>query len=207
VGAPGSGFALYPSDGLFNSPSEAAYYNIPGAHFATLQPGTHTVHVRGLDQAGNWGPTGSATITIVGQVADTTAPVVTNVVATPNPTGGASTVTLTAMATDTQSSIAGAVWFQGATPPKNARQIFPMTASDGTFNSLTEEVRATIDVRKWKTGTYDVSVRAYDAAGNWSSIVTIRLGIGNTIASTANRTVVFEDGDPMPDAYIPLIVR
>jgi hypothetical protein len=156
VGAPGTGFSLYPSDGLFDEVSEDAYFNIPGSYFATLTPGTHQVLVVGKDKAGNWGPAGSATIEIVAQVSDTTGPTVTNVVATPNPTAGANNVLLTATATDTQSNIAGAVWFVGTTPPKKLNY---MTASDGSFDSLSENVKATINVKTWKVGVYPISVR------------------------------------------------
>jgi hypothetical protein len=100
--------------------------------------------------------------------------VVSNVDAAPNPTAGAGTVLLTATATDTQSNIAGAIWFIGTEPPRKPNY---MVASDGNFNSKTENVQASINVRTWKTGTYQISVRAYDAAGNWSDIVTITLNV------------------------------
>jgi hypothetical protein len=174
VGSPGTGFALYPSDGVFDESDEDVHYNIPGSYFATLPPGEHFILVVGKDQAGNWGPAGAALITIVAQVPDTTGPTVTNIVATPNPTNGANTVLLTATATDTQSNIAGAVWFEGLTPP---RKLNYMTASDGSFDSLSENVKATIKVNSWKVGTYPISVRAYDAAGNWGDIVTIYLEV------------------------------
>jgi FtsP/CotA-like multicopper oxidase with cupredoxin domain len=64
VGPEGSGFNLFPSDGLFDEISEAVYFQIPVANFLILTHGDHGVYVRGLDSAGNWGIVGSATITI-----------------------------------------------------------------------------------------------------------------------------------------------
>jgi hypothetical protein len=174
VGDPGTGFALYPTDGLFNSLSENVYYNIPGAHFATLSPGEHRVYVVGKDAAGNWGPAGFATITIVGQVADTTGPTVSNVAVSPNPTNGATSVILTATATDTQSNIAAVIWFQGTTPPK---KLTYMTAVDGIFDELSEDVITPINIRNWRPGTYVISVRARDAAGNWGPIASTSLTV------------------------------
>jgi FtsP/CotA-like multicopper oxidase with cupredoxin domain len=169
-----SGFSMYSSDGMFDEITEDVYYNIPGSSFSALTPGDHLVLVRGKDKAGNWGPTMAAVITIVAQVQDDTGPVVSNVVASPNPTAGANTVLLTATATDSLSNVAGAVWFQGTTPP---RKLNYMTASDGAFDSLVENVQASISVKNWKVGDYLISVRAYDAAGNWGGIVTITLTV------------------------------
>jgi FtsP/CotA-like multicopper oxidase with cupredoxin domain len=73
VGPEGSGFNLFPSDGLFDEISEAVYFEIPVTNFLILTHGNHRVYVRGLDSAGNWGTPGSATITVhrfdvVGQI-------------------------------------------------------------------------------------------------------------------------------------------
>jgi FtsP/CotA-like multicopper oxidase with cupredoxin domain len=67
-GAPGTGFALYPADGLFDEPLEEAYYSIPASHFRTLPDGVHQVIVVGKDVAGNWGVAGSAAITVSGSL-------------------------------------------------------------------------------------------------------------------------------------------
>jgi hypothetical protein len=170
VGAPGTGFALYPSDGLFDEPEEDVNYNIPGSTFANLQPGDHYIYIRGRDKAGNWGPAGAAVITLYTPPPDVVGPVVTQLVANPNPTNGSNTLVLTAIATDEQSNIAGAIWFEGTKPPKKPGY---MSALDGAFDELVEDLIATIDISKWRVGTVQVSVRAYDAAGNWGAIVTI----------------------------------
>lgn len=172
-GAPGTGFDLYPADGLFDEPFEDVYYNIPVSSFASLTPGVHQVLVVGKDKAGNWGPAGAAPITIVAQGVDATGPTITGLTASPNPTAGSRRVTLTAVATDTQSNVVGAVWFIG-TNPANVKT-YRMTATDGRFDSLSEAITATINVGNWQAGTYQISVIAIDAAGNWGPIVTINL--------------------------------
>jgi hypothetical protein len=174
AGAPDTGFSMYPTDGLFDEADEDAYYNIPGAYFSSLPVGEHQLLARGKDKAGNWGDLFAVTITIVDAAPDTTPPTLTNPIVSPNPTAGANSVRLTATATDTQSNIAGAIWYVGTEPPKKPNY---MTASDGSFNSLSEALEATINVRTWKAGTYILSVRAYDAAGNWSLIKTVTLTV------------------------------
>lgn len=171
LGTPGKGFALYPSDGLFDEPNESAYYNIPGSAFATIGSGVKNVYILGKDKAGNWGVAGTAQVTILPKTADTTGPVVSNVLANPNPVSRNGIFTLTATATDAQTSIAGAVWFIGTNPAR--AKLTNMAAADGSFNSLTENLTATIDARSLKVGANQVSVRARDALGNWGPIVTI----------------------------------
>jgi FtsP/CotA-like multicopper oxidase with cupredoxin domain len=58
VGPEGTGFALFPSDGEFNTISEHAYFEIPISSFLYLGHGYHPIWVRGLDKAGNWGTVG-----------------------------------------------------------------------------------------------------------------------------------------------------
>jgi FtsP/CotA-like multicopper oxidase with cupredoxin domain len=176
VGTPGTGFALYPSDGLFDEPVEDVYYDIPSSAFASYLSGDYQVFVSGKDKAGNWSPVpGSATITIVSDVLDTAGPYVSNLALSPNPTGGATSVTLTALATDVNlmSNVVGAEYWIGT--KKNAAHV-AMSATDGAFDSANEWVQATIEIaRNMKAGTYLISVRARDAAGNWGPVQTIDL--------------------------------
>lgn len=51
-------------------------------------------------------------------------------------------------------------WIAGVTT-------FPMTATDGSFSSIKEALRATIDTAEWLPGRHTVFVEAQDAAGNW----------------------------------------
>ena len=168
-GVPGTGFALYPSDGLFDEVTEAAYYNIPVANFATLPTGDYDILVVGKDKAGNWGPAGSASIHVESKVADLIGPDITALVATLSRNGNR--FDLTATATDALSNVFGAVWFTGTDP--DATITYPMNAVDGAFDSLSEGIEALrVDVRGWAPGSYQISVTAIDAVGNWGPIVT-----------------------------------
>ena len=69
VGAPGTGTAMAASDGTFDSPTEGVTATLTGAQFNALSEGSHTIHVRGRDVAGNWGAADSADF-----VKDTTGP-------------------------------------------------------------------------------------------------------------------------------------
>ncbi|HSJ57496.1 MAG TPA: multicopper oxidase domain-containing protein, partial [Anaerolineae bacterium] len=196
VGLPGEGFDLFPVDGLFDEPDEAVYFDMPLAHFMMLPEGTHTVFVRGVDVAGNWGAFGEATIFIDrGGVApgDVTGPNTTAATATPNPTNGAAQVTLTATATDpgSESNIAAGEWFVGPDPgPGNG---FAMSAADGAFDSPVEGLTAAVNVSGWPNGNYFISIRALDSSGNWGSAVQFLLFVrGNTAINIFQDT--FDDG-------------
>jgi len=65
VGPEGSGFNLFPLDGLFDEISEEVYFEIPITNFLYRNHGDHWVYVRGLDSAGNWGIVGRGKITII----------------------------------------------------------------------------------------------------------------------------------------------
>jgi hypothetical protein len=174
-GDPGTGFALYPSDGLLDEFTEAVHYDIPVAHFATLDSGTYDVLVVGKDKAGNWGLAGSASITVIAQGQDLAGPTVYGLAADPNPSGGSRTVTLTALAQDSLSNVSGAAWFVG-TDPAGAKT-YKMSAADGSFDSLSETITADIRVQKWQAGDYQISAFAIDAVGNWGPITTIILTV------------------------------
>jgi hypothetical protein len=168
-GLPGTGFALYPSDGLFDEVTETAYYNIPVANFANLPTGDYAVWVVGKDKAGNWGPAGSASIHVEAKVVDETGPSITNLVA--NVANNGRRFDLTATATDAQSNVFGAVWFVGTDP--DVTTTYPMSAADRGFDELVEDIRALrIDISSWAPATYQISVMAIDAAGNWGPIAT-----------------------------------
>jgi FtsP/CotA-like multicopper oxidase with cupredoxin domain len=164
-GGPGTGFALYPSDGLFNEITEDAYYNIPVANFGTLPDGTYDILVVGKDKAGNWSATaGSASITVKAKVVDLVGPVVSAPIITfPN----RNRMVVTATATDALSNVVEAIWFIG-TDPDTAPQIYTMSAVDGAFDNLVEVVRGQTQINQWASGPYQISVMARDANWNWS---------------------------------------
>jgi hypothetical protein len=167
VGADGTGFPLTPKDGLFNEFVEDAYVYIPLSNINSLAEGTHQIWIHGQDASGNWGAAVAADLVI-----DKTIPTVTDVSATPNPTGGADTATLTAVAADSASDIALAEWFDGADPGRGNG-----AAMTVAFNGVGWDLSAVIDVTQWTAGDHTLSVRARDAAGNWSMVVTYVLSV------------------------------
>ncbi len=165
VSAPGTGFDLFPTDGLFDEGAEDVYYDIPVSHFGTLPGGAHTVHVVGRDRAGNWGVAGSATITIT--VVDNDGPVVSELSITTLP---GNEILLEGLATDALSYIDSAVWYLETDPATQ----YPMSAADGAFDSLSEAVQATIaGVDQWGPGPHTIWVVAIDFAGNGGEPVSI----------------------------------
>jgi hypothetical protein len=165
VGADGSGFPLTPKDGLFDEPVEDAYAYIPLPTINLLPEGTHPIWIHGRDASGNWGAA-----VAVDLVVDKTAPTVSNVLADPNPTGDATSTDLTASASDTASDIVIAEWFDGVDP--GAGNGVPMAVAP---NGADWDLAATIDVSAWAPGDHVLSVRARDAAGNWSAVGTTTL--------------------------------
>ncbi len=176
VGAPGSGFVFFPTDGLFNSFSESVYYDIQLTAVQGLSNGNHTIYVRSKDAAGNWGATTSTTL-----VVDKVAPTTNAIVAASNPTnvsGGTNTsFLLSANATDIGAGIAAAEWYQNPAPAAGSGT--PMVATDGTFNSSVEPIRATIDfvALGWTAGNHTIFVRSRDAAGSWSTPVSVTVNV------------------------------
>ncbi|MFN8443247.1 MAG: dockerin type I domain-containing protein [Caldilineaceae bacterium] len=169
VGTNGTGIAMIASDGLFDSAIEAVYVYIPLTTINALSEGDHPIFVHGLDGAGNWGPAISGTLRI-----DKTGPLVTNLLLTPNPTQGAATVSVTAVASDTASAVTQAEWFIDSDPGVGSASAMSVTA-----NGLTWDLSANINVALVATGTYTVNVRAKDAAGNWSTVVTSTLTVSS----------------------------
>lgn len=170
VGANGSGFSFIATDSVFNSTTETGYVNIPLTTISTLSNGSHTIYVHSKDSSGNWGTTSTATLII-----DKVKPVTSAVLASPNPTNASNSnntsFLLTASATDLGfggNNVARAEWYEGTDP--GVGNGVAMSAADGSFNSPTEGLTASIDfaARSWAAGNHTVYVRARDAAGNWS---------------------------------------
>lgn len=166
VGVNGTGFAMFPSDGAFNSPNETAYYDVPAANFTNLPQGEYPVYVHGKDAAGNWGPAIYTTIYINRGNPDTQGPYCTNLKADPNPTYGKTSVVLTGTAQDqgNVSAIAAAEYYTVRDP--GIGRATAMQAADGAFNGTPENIRATLNAYGWR-GKVTIYVRAKDAAGNW----------------------------------------
>jgi hypothetical protein len=161
VGATGTGFVFIATDGVFNNPAETGYSDVPLPVINALSNGNHTIYVHAKDAAGNWGANSTLTYLI-----DRTAPTFTSISLAPNPTLGATTVTLTVngaadpLVSGLASGVAGGEYW--INPPTTTA---PAPGSGTQFSGLT----ASIPVGSLVPGTYTVSARIRDAAGNWST--------------------------------------
>jgi hypothetical protein len=149
---------LEASDGAFGEPSEEVYVDIPLTTVRQLSEGAHTIRLRGLDAAGNWSPYANppAVLTV-----DKSGPVISGLALSPDPTNGATSVTLTGTATDA-TGVGRVEWFIGADPGwgnATAATVHP----DGTFQA-TVPVTSAMDV-----GSYAIQVRGIDSLGNRSA--------------------------------------
>jgi hypothetical protein len=109
---------------------------------------------------------------------DTERPDTQDVIASPNPTRGAETVTLTSLIDDSTSGnsmIVAAEYFIETVDGSGSG--VSMSASDGTFDSSSEEVKAEINVSGWAYGNYTLSVHGMDNAGNWGEMVSVLLKV------------------------------
>lgn len=166
VGASGSGIPLVALDGVYDSPVETGYADIPLATVSALANGNHLISVHAKDAAGNWGALSTATLLI-----DKVKPTVTGVTATPNPTQGAGSVTVSATANDAATAITRAEWFTGVDPGAGNGTALTV-AGTGPWS-----LSGSINVSSWSEGSYPLSVRARDAAGNWSASVSTVLRV------------------------------
>lgn len=110
---------------------------------------------------------------------DTSGPVVSNVAVSPNPTGGAASVTLTADLSDVAqggSNVVAAEYFVDTTGGTGSGAA--MAAADGAFNSPAETVSANLNVSGLSDGSHQLYVRGRDAAGNWGSLGSTALVVG-----------------------------
>ncbi|MFN8630973.1 MAG: hypothetical protein U0838_11850 [Chloroflexota bacterium] len=182
AGANGSGFPFTAVDGLFNSPSEAAYADVPLSTIALLASGNHTFLVHARDSAGNWGATTSLVYLL-----DRTAPTLAGATFTAiNPTlGGGFQITLNSPVDPLVGGLAsgitgGEYWISNTAPNPGAGTPFtgtgPITVPAGTLT----------------TGAHAVGVRIRDAAGNWSlvrsgSVTTTVVNIFSSTFDNGNR--------------------
>ncbi len=191
LGANGTGFPFVPSDGLFNSPTEAGYADIPLATINALAVGNHTIYAHGKDAAGNWG----TAITVI-LVIDKTKPAVSTVGASPNPTNTRYTnntsFVLSASAADVGTGVSNIVqveWYEGPDPGFGQGAAM-YTALPATFTpALAVDVLATVDfaARGWAAGNHTLYVRARDAVGNWSLSV-------SKVVNVVLPNAIFSDG-------------
>jgi len=113
---------------------------------------------------------------------DNTGPITRNLNVSPNPTGGAPSVTLTGLIDDRTtglSNITDAEYFVGAPGQSGTgRKLLP---SDGFFDSPVEEVNARIDVSGWTAGSHTIYVHGQDKTGLWGGYSSITVTVTGLI--------------------------
>ncbi len=87
-------------------------------------------------------------------------------------------------------AIASAEYYLDTPPWTTGATAIPMTASDGSFNSSTEGLQASIDTSSLSEGRHTVYVRAQDADGNQGVVSAVFLNIDNSVTLP---TIIFED--------------
>ncbi len=149
----GSFTTMTAADGAFDSATE----NVTGTF--TAQAGDNQICVQGTDAANNVGTAVCTTFTVT--VADTQGPITSAVAVTPNPVTLTMPATVTATVDDTttgNSNIQSAEFTVDGGTTWTA-----MTATDGAFDSPTEDVTGTFTAAAGQT---QVCVRGTDAANN-----------------------------------------
>ncbi len=122
----------------------------------------HLIYVHGKDAANNWGPTASMTLSVS---SGALGPLTSGITISPNPTNGATSVTLSAVCSSvatSNSTVTAAEYFVDVVGPNGYGT--PMT---GSFSSTTMPASATVNVAALSVGSHAAYVRSKDAAGNW----------------------------------------
>jgi FtsP/CotA-like multicopper oxidase with cupredoxin domain len=179
--APGTGFALLPIDGTYDSVSENVYGLIPLSQVKAKPNGTYQVYVRGRDDAGNWGE-----LFAVALVIDKNAPVLGTLTGTPNPTGTATQLTLSAPVTGDTSFQAAEIW-TGTTDPGVGK------GTRVTVGYVGGNVVVTVPLAPYPPGATRFNLRVQDMAGNWSNAVNTTVTISATAGSLLSDN--FESGN------------
>ena len=77
---------------------------------------------------------------------------------------------------ETLTTVSAAEWFVGADPGQGNGAAMTLTP-----NANGADLAAAVDVSTWLTGGYVLSVRARDAAGNWSLPVSVTLSVDDLL--------------------------
>ena len=189
VGVAGAGVPLRAVDGSFSDPVEGGYADIPLTTVRALSNGPHTLWVRAKDAAGNWGAS-AKTVLVVDKVGPTTS----NATASPSPTQGARTVTLTATGTDALSSIAAGEFFLG-TDPGVGKGTAMAASGSGT-------VTGALDTSVLPEGAVTVKVRTKDAAGNWGATTNVTVTVTAPLSFSTLRNP--SQPEPAEQQRVPL---
>lgn len=183
------GTPMLPADGAFDSPVEPATITLT----TPTIPGTYQYCVYGWDQVipPNYNTTGScATLDIVDDLMPNVWNVFLNGMASVSVTAG----TLVKLEADVDDSVTGgsniwdAYWVElGGAWPGNS-----MNATDGTYDSQTEGVNATIDTTGWTPVDHTICVNTRDVLDNRNdtclnfAILTITVVVDNLPPETSN---------------------
>lgn len=112
-------------------------------------------------------------------------------------------VTLTGVANDTRyksgsgeatQAIAQAEYYIDTPPWVEGAAAIPMSASDGNFNSTSENLTSIVNTTGWSNGRHILYLRSKDASGNWGAISAIFL----TVEGQANQAPIISQGDSIP---------
>ena len=129
----------------------------------SLSEGSHMMYVRARQTTdGAWGTTSSVEFQVT--TPDVTPPMVLFAQADPNPTAGAFTITITAIARDDKSSVVSVQY------KVDNEAWTSMDPTDGTWDELVENADATLNITGLSYGLHNVMVKALDAeSGQWSA--------------------------------------
>jgi hypothetical protein len=162
---------FYENGVLLNATNVAPYsYNW---NTTTVANGSYTLSAKAYDAAGNVGQSANVSVTVSNAVADTTAPTV-SISAPANGASVSGTVSVTASASDNVGVTKVEFYVNGALQATD-------TASPYTFSWNTAAV---------PNGSYTLTAKAYDAAGNVGQSAGITVSVSNTVTS-GTYTVVF----------------
>jgi len=114
-------------------------------------------------------------------------------------------VSLTAVANDTRynnsngsegsQNIQSAEYYLDIPPWENGAEAFALSASDGNFNSSTENLSASIDTAGMSLGKHLIFLRSRDTAGNWGAVSATYL----TLSDEAPPVDPTPEPDPDPE--------
>ncbi len=139
------------------------------------------------DSLGNVNVSAQMSFTTENLSSDVTGPVISNLSATPTPTSGATLLSVSATVSDAAtggSNVVAVECFldaQGATGTGTA-----LSAQDGVFNSVTENVNGTISIAGLPVGPHTIYAHGSDSRNNWGAFQSFPISV---TAATSGDTV------------------
>ncbi len=129
----------------------------------SLSAGLHNASVRCIDSAGNTGSANTTSFTVTS--VDTTGPIVFSASHTPSPAYASNSITINALASDNQT---GNNTIANCSISLDGGAYAAMSASDGLFNSITEN--ATYSAGILSVGSHTASLRCTDSLNNLGNV-------------------------------------